>query len=291
MKNIQPFLICNIGILMLTFTAVFSKLIEWPTLVTVSSRSVIAMLCLALFLIYNKQPLMIKKRQIPRAWITGILLGMHWYTYFKAVELSSIAIGLTALFTFPIITTLIEPYWFKTRLSIQNLISAGICFLGICILLYGAQGDLNVLMGIGMGICSAIVYSLRNLISKQLLTHIPSPQLMFHQTMIASVFFIIILFFSGISVKTITFSKENIVYALLLGSLFTGVAHTCFMHGFKYFKASFVSILAAVQPFYGTLLGMLIIKETPSMSTWIGGGITLLAIFYATFYQAKIRPN
>lgn len=291
MKNLSPFLICNMGVLMLSFTAVFSKLIEWPTLVTVCSRSLIAMLCLALFLIYKKQPLMIEKRQMPRAWLTGILLGMHWYTYFKAVELSSIAIGLTALFTFPIITTLIEPYWFKTPLSIKNLISASICFLGICILLYGAKGDLKVLVGIAMGICSAMVYTLRNLISKPLLTHIPSPQLMLHQTMIASVFFMVILFFSGIPVKAIAFSKENMIYALLLGSLFTGVAHTCFMHGFKYFKASFVSILAAVQPFYGTLLGMLIIKETPSMSTWIGGGITLLAIFYATVYQAKIRAN
>ena len=276
---------------MLGFTAVLSKLIDWPTLVTVASRSLIAMGCITLFLIVKNKQILISKSDRLEASKSGLFLAIHWFTYFKAVEYSGIAIGLASLFTFPIITALIEPFWTKSRMVISHIISAIICLVGIIILLHASMDSPKILTGIGIGILSAMAYTFRNLISKPLLSRIETPQLMLHQVFISSMCFLLVIPITDISLANISFSLSNIVYALLLGSFFTGLAHTLFIHGFQYFSASFVSILAAAQPFYGTLLGILIVQEQPAVSTWIGGGFILLAIIYATLSQSKTMAS
>ncbi len=282
MQHLRPFIICNTGVVLLGFTAVLSQLIDWPTLVIVAARSIIAMGSIGLFLLFTKHPLLISSIHRQRAMLTGLFLAIHWFTYFKAVELSGVAIGLSALFTFPIITVLIEPLWHKIPYVKHNLLAALFCFFGVGILLNASFSSPDIRSGIGVGIISAIAYTIRNLMSKPLLTNVSSTQLMFTQVTTASFFYVMLLYFTRISPSDLSFSTSNIIYVVLLGTLFTGAAHTMFMHGFSAFSASFVSILAAVQPLYGTLLGIWILGEIPTMSTWVGGGFILMAIIYAT---------
>ena len=288
MHQLISFLVCKLGILLLGFTAVLSRLIEWPVLVTVFSRSVLAVLSLALYIIFKRQSVFIPRRYFVRILVTGGCLAVHWVTYFKAVELAGVAIGLLALFTFPVMTVLVEPIWYRTRYSVHNIIAASLCFIGLFSLFQASIHSDQIIYGIGVGLLSAGAYTVRNLISKPLLHHISSSHLMLNQSLVAALCYAVYVLVTDVSVLHVSFSIHNILYALLLGTVFTGVAHTLFISGFKYFSASFVSILAAAQPLYGTILGIYILNEIPTVSTWLGGSLILIAIIYATV-KASIR--
>src|SRR5690606_39530892 len=44
----------------------------------------------------------------------GLCFGIHWVSYFYALSLSSVAIGMLAIYTYPVITSFLEPVLLKT---------------------------------------------------------------------------------------------------------------------------------------------------------------------------------
>ena len=106
---------------MLGFTAVLSKLIDWPTLVTVClPEPLIAMGCITLFLIVKNKQILISKSDRLEASKSGLFLAIHWFTYFKAVEYSGIAVP-SVPFTFQLLQHLLNHFWTKSRMVINPL--------------------------------------------------------------------------------------------------------------------------------------------------------------------------
>ena len=59
-------------------------------------------------------------------------MGTHWVTYFYALQWSNVAIGMLSLFTYPVITALLEPLFFNTRFQLRHLIlGALLCWVFI----------------------------------------------------------------------------------------------------------------------------------------------------------------
>ncbi|MEC8677921.1 MAG: EamA family transporter, partial [Candidatus Margulisiibacteriota bacterium] len=122
------------GIILLSFTAVISKLIIWPVLITVFARSGLAFLFLLVILLFKKEVIKLPINTLIKAIIGGVFLAIHWWTYFKAVELAGVAIGLCSLFTFPIITAIIEPFILKKKVQTHIYFCSIIALIGISIL-------------------------------------------------------------------------------------------------------------------------------------------------------------
>jgi len=47
-------------------------------------------------------------------------MGGHWITYFYALKLSNVAIGMLSLFAYPIFTALLEPFFIKVKFDSHN---------------------------------------------------------------------------------------------------------------------------------------------------------------------------
>jgi drug/metabolite transporter (DMT)-like permease len=41
--------------------------------------------------------------------LCGLLMCVHWVTYFHAMQVSTVAIGMIALYTYPVMSVLLEP--------------------------------------------------------------------------------------------------------------------------------------------------------------------------------------
>lgn len=69
---------------------------------------------------------------------------------------------------------------------------------------------------------------------------------------------------------------KNLVIALGLAVLCTLLGHSIFSWGLKYEKASFISTAKLLEPVFAAILGILIFREIPSLST-VAGGIVIIA--------------
>ena len=122
--------------------------------------------------------------------LSGLFLGAHWVTYFYALHLSNVAIGMLSLFTYPVITALLEPLFFKTKLSINQLFLSGLVVVGIYFLTPEMNFENSYTKGVLMGIISGVFYSLRNILTKKNISHFNASKVMFYQMIVIVLFWL-----------------------------------------------------------------------------------------------------
>ncbi len=114
-KHFHGLLVLYIAVFLLSLNGLFAKLIPLDALSITQLRSVIAVFGFLAFGLVRKRKLRVKnlKQQFGVAFLGGLLLGLHWITFFHAMQVSTVAIGMLSLFSFPIMTILLEPLFNK----------------------------------------------------------------------------------------------------------------------------------------------------------------------------------
>lgn len=219
--------------------------------------------------------------------ISGVMMAVHWVTYFYALKLSSVAVGMLAIFTYPAMTTLLEPLLTDKKMEPHHLLLAGLVVVGVYFL---APGDFSLendmFIGMLFGLGSALIYSLRNIMMKKQVKTLNGSVIMLWQVGVVVVVLIPFLLFSR-ALPTV----EAFPYLVSLALITTAVGHTLFLLSFKHFSISTASLLSCIQPIYGILLGMLFFREMPTWSSVIGGVLILATVVVEavrTFRTKKI---
>ena len=101
MKNIAEL---NLSLIIISSAAIFARFIELDPTVITFWRSGIAFLVLGGFMFIKKSSFKISnKKDNLLLLVSSLLFALHWVTYFYALQISSVAIGMLSLFTFPVI--------------------------------------------------------------------------------------------------------------------------------------------------------------------------------------------
>ena len=74
---------------------------------------------------------------------------------------------------------------------------------------------------------------------------------------------------------------------VLLGVIFTGVAHSMFIGGMRAVRAQTAGIIASLESVYGIISAALILGEVPSVREIIGGVIILGTAFYSSLRSSR----
>lgn len=273
-SHVNHLLLLIFATVCLSTSGPLGKFIDMPTVVIIWWRSVLAAIFLFGFCKYKGISLkLINKKDRSTFFIAAFLMGAHWVTYFYALKLSNVAIGMISLFTFPVIIALLEPFFSKTKLDPIHIVLGVIVLIGIYFLAPEFNLENNYLQGILCGILSAICYALRILILKGQVANYNSTMLMFYQVAIVTVLLAPVLFFMDTSNITTQYP-----YVLLLAILTTAIGHTLFVNSLKYFKASTASIIGSTQPVFGIIIAFFFLNEIPTIHTFVGGSLILATV-------------
>lgn len=266
------------GLLMATLfistSGVLGKYIAMPTEVIIWFRSAFAMIFLYLFCRIKKVDLSIPniKTHIPLI-LSSLFMAAHWISYFYALKLSNVAIGMLSLYTFPVLTSLLEPLFLKTKLNPVHILLGLIVLLGLYILTPDFDTESSMIKGIVFGLISAICYTIRILILKQHVETFHGSMLMLYQVTVITIILIPVLFF----MDTSAFANQY-PYLLLLAILTTAIGHSLMVHSLKFFSASAATIISSIQPIFGIVLAFLFLGEIPNINTYIGGALILSTV-------------
>ncbi|MFL0124730.1 EamA family transporter [Tenacibaculum maritimum] len=273
-KHIQHLLVLLLATLFISTSGVLGKYIKMSPEVIIWFRSSLAMLFLYAFCKFKKVKLTISSSNHYTPFIiSSVFMAMHWITYFYALKLSNVALGMLSLYTFPIITTLLEPVVFKTKFNPVHIVLAMLVLIGIYILSPDFNlGNSNV-QGILMGLLSALFYAIRILILKPFTANYNGTMLMFYQTLIITVFLSpVLLFMDFLEIV------NQFPYVLLLALLTTAIGHSLMVRSLKFFTVSTASIISSIQPVFGVVLAYAFLNEIPTWKTFIGGGLILTTV-------------
>ena len=252
------------GTLFISTSGVLGKYIDLPTPVIIWCRSVLGGLFLYLFCRYRTFDIKIKStKDFTTIFLSAILLGTHWITYFYALKLSNVALGMLSLFTFPVFLGIIV-------------------LIGIYILAPEFDFESSHVKGVLLGVFSALCYALRNLTLKRHIGQYSGTALMMHQILILSVVLVPFMF----SMDTSNLSTQY-PYVILLALVTTAIGHSLFIHSLKYFSVSTASIINSLQPVLGIIMAFFFLNEIPHWNTLIGGSLILTTVIIESIRSNK----
>ncbi|MEN0048128.1 MAG: DMT family transporter [Bacteroidota bacterium] len=264
----------QLAMLCISTSGALGRYITLPPALTIWWRALFALFFLGVFCWWKGYSFRFGNAKNARIiLLTGILMAAHWVTYFYALQLSNVAIGMLSIFTYPVMTALLEPIMLKTKFQGIQLLLAGMVLLGIFFLVPELNLDNSITQGVLMGLLSAFVYSIRNILLKTKVADFNGSVIIFYQ-MIVTLVIVAPALFLYTSSEVATFVPQLIA----LGLVTTAIGHTLFLNSFKHFSVSTASIMSSVQPIYGILLGMLFLKEFPNWQSIIGGALILLTV-------------
>jgi drug/metabolite transporter (DMT)-like permease len=208
--------------------------------------------------------------------LLGAILAFHWIAFFEAIQRSNVTIGVLTFSTFPIFTTLLEPSFNKEKLQFQDLLLAFIAFLGVTLVLPSLSFDNNYTQGALWGVASGASFAVLTLLSKRMIEGYTSNCVSFYQNGIAA-----LLLMPFFALDIFAGTGKDWIYLLLLGLIFTAIAHTLFINSMKDIKAKTASLIASLEPLYAIILAGFFLGEVPTIKMYLGGFVILGVAFYA----------
>ena len=282
-KPFKGLIAVHSAVLIFGLTALFSKLISLTALEITLLRSVFAVfVILAIFLWQQKSIKLANLKDYGIVVLLGVLLALHWVTYFHAMQVSSIAVGVIALYTFPIITVFLEPLFHGEQPHIKDIVSAFVVLIGVYLLVPEFSFSNETTQGILWGVLSALFFALRNIIQGHHFKGYSAKHSLLYQTLVT---FVVLLPFSfGVIPEVSTFQWGQL---LILGVFFTAVPHTLFAFSLLNLKAKTVSLVACVQVVYATAFAALLLGEWVEFSTLMGGILVVSAAMYESYTAGR----
>ena len=273
----------HLGYLCMGIVPVFAKLIPWDAISIICGRMIVAAVAMLLYMSYRKA---FWKEGIAKEWfmllVTGIVLAVHWSTFFLAIQVSSVPLAVVIAGTIPIYTALIEPLIHGHLPKPIDMALSAVVFLGVCVLTEDFSLQSANALGILFGTICAITKALRDIWSKRLIRTYGSAPIMFFQLSIGGI--ALLPFFAH---GDIQLTGASIAGILTLGILGTAIAHTLTMSGMQRLSAASVTLIGNLCVVYQMGLAALVLGELPTTRIIMGGVIIMSACGYETWRQQK----
>jgi len=273
----------HIAVLIFGLTGLGAKLISLSALDITFFRCIFALLAIFVYIKYLKEPFQLKQaRDYVISMLLGLFLALHWISYFHAMQISSIAIGMISLYTYPVITVFLEPFFHSEKPQVKDIFSAFIVLFGIYLLVPEFSIDNQTFQGVLWGVFSAFMFAIRNILQGRYFKNYPARHALFYQTIMV---ILLLVTFSYQQVENV--SSYQWLQLVVLGVIFTALPHTLFAHSLLYLKAKTVSLVGCMQVVYGSVFAALILLEIPQWSTIFGGLLVISAAVYETLNSSK----
>ena len=274
------------AVFLLSLNGLFSKLIPLDAVTTTGLRSVIAAVAIFAFALTRRRSIRLNnEKQTVSVYIIGVLMGLHWITFFHSMQISTVAVGMISLFTYPVMTVLLEPFFTKTKWRLADLVAGIIVLIGILVMVNDElhSVDSHLIQGVFFGALSALLFTLRNLLQKYWHPDVSSDSLMFHQVIAIAIMLALFIDLEAVTAITLT---EGLLL-LLLGVVSTATAHSFLSFCLKHFSAKSVAMISSLQPLFAALFAWLVLNEKPTLAIVLGGAIIIGVALFESIKKGK----
>lgn len=153
-------------VLLWGFTAIFGRLITLPALALVLWRMLIVVAVLALLPRVWRSLRAMPRRLIAAYAGIGVLVALHWLTFYGAIKLADASVGATCMAVAPVFLALIEPFIAHTRFDARELILGLLVIPGVVLVVGGMPESMRA--GFAVGVVSAFLVAVFGALNKRL---------------------------------------------------------------------------------------------------------------------------
>lgn len=243
----------------------------------VIAAAALLLVCLAL----GREHLRIRLRDIWLFLGTGVCsIAFFNICYFACIELSTLSVACTLLYTSPCFIVLMSCLLFREEFTPRKAASILFAFTG-CTFITGiiseAPGLSISAQALAFGLCSGFCYALYSIIGRYILRRYDWLTTITYTFLFAALALLPFCAPVELAHKLIN-GRAALLNALLLGLLSTMLPFILYTNGLKHMDTGKAALLTFVEPMVATFISAAILKEDFSANNAIGAALIVLSI-------------
>lgn len=259
------------------FTAILGELITIGSTALVWYRMLIAGVLMYGYIKVIKLKIRVDTKTKFKFFGAGIIIALHWITFFEAINESNVSIALAMFSTGAFFASFIEPVFYKRRIIWYEIIFGIIIIIGVFLI---TQSEIKYIKGILLGISSALFSALFAVINGRFIEVHQATVISFYE-FISGVTFLtlfILIFKDGFSLEFFTLKTSDWIYIFILASVCTAYAFIGSIDVMRWISPYTVMLTYNLEPIYGIGLALILFPETEIMSTQFYYGAILILL-------------
>ena len=286
----KAYLELHIAVFLFGFTAILGDLISLSATVLVWWRVLITCISLFFLLRFGKKMTQLSRKMTAILFGIGILVALHWITFFGAIKYSNASITLIALATASFFTSFMEPLMLKKPINPVEVALGLMVIPGMALVV--SNIDLSMYMGIYLGLISSILAVTFSILNKKYIDDADPITITFVELGSAWLFISICLpFIFYSSEEPILFWPTDMdwIYLLVLALACTTLAYVLSLRALKHLTAFASNLTINLEPVYGILLAWLILNENEELNVgfYFGSALIVVAVFAYPFLKKR----
>ena len=269
------------------FTAVLGRLITLDALPLVWFRMLFAVFFIFIYIKIKKVPIKLPKRILLKFLVAGLVIALHWFTFFRAIKVSNVSITLACLSTGAFFTSIIEPIFFNKKVVWYEIFFGLIVVLGLTII-FNVEG--KYMEGIILALISAFLSASFAVINSKFVKDYEPTIISFYELVGGVLFFsLFLLGTSSFEAKFFQLTANDFMYLMILSSICTAYAFIASTAVMKFLSPYTVMLTINLEPIYGILLAVIIFKDKEQMSPafYVGAVIILITVLLNGIVKAR----
>lgn len=264
MPRLKEFLLLHGIVFLWGFTGIIGKLLHQESFIIVWYRVLIASLGLLTYLWITKTSFTVKRTHILPMVLIGIVVALHWITFYYAIQISTASLGILCLATTTVHVVWLEPLIMKTVFQWKKLFFSLMVVAGVAFIARDFKGD--VLLATGIGLLSALLAGIFSVSNAKLSQTIPAPILSFYELTTGWVGISLYLLFTHAPKALFYLTLNDLLWLLFLGLVCTSFAFIVAINLVKKLGAYTVSLTINLEPIYTMILAVVLLSEHKILS-------------------------
>ncbi len=275
------------------FTGILGKLIHLDAYIIVWHRLLIAVLGLFIVLILLKKGVFpVQTKHFWKSMGVGVVVALHWMTFYKSIELSTASLGILCLSTATLHVTWLGPLLTKQRFSWVDFLMGLIVIYGI----YFVSTDFSEsdTVALKYGLSSAFFAALFSVLNASLSKEIEPYKMSLYELLSAFIFLSFCLLFWGeMSFDVFKMTTSDFLWLLFLGLLCTSFAFLASIEVVKRLGAFTFSLSVNLEPVYTMLLAIVILNEDELLNRnfYFGSALIVLVVIGNALYKSLLKKE
>ena len=262
------------AVLLFGFAGLFGKWLALSPEMIVLGRTFVASVALAALLRMLREPAGRFEWKLAAG---GAVLALHWIAFFRAVQMSSVAVGLLGFASFPLFVLIVEAAFLRRRLGMADWIAVALVTCGLLLLVPEFRVENRIVQGLVWGILSGLMFALLTVGNRALASRRSAGGVALWQNAFAAACLL-----PGFALDPVVPSLRDLALLIVLGVVCTALAHTLFIGSMRVLSAHTASVVATLEPVYGIVLAFALLGETPGWRTLVGAALIIGAALRAS---------
>lgn len=296
--KLKSYLLFHFIVLIWGFTAVLGALISLEAIPLVWYRMLLASAFILVWILWKRKSLKLPFKKLRLLIIAGLVIALHWLTFFGAIKVSNVSITLALLSTGAFFTSILEPIFYKRKFVWYEVVFGLIVMIGLYIIF---KVETEHYIGIILALISAFLSAVFTLMNGKLVKHAAPSVISFYELLTGAAAITIYLLVmtwvtggvSGFDAEFFNLVPSDWIYLLLLSSICTAFAFIAAVAVMKHISPYTVMLTTNLEPVYGIILAFLIFgnKEQMHPQFYYGAAIILSTVVLNGYLKTKKKIN